>query len=150
MNKLKLNLAAHPFGDPPNANEPIISIDGVEIKHVTRLVIEMDAQCETPFGKVTLEFHPEIDGELLIEGDSFATRVVEYVSESEVSIAQRRDVLNDLRSHRDVWRGLLQEKLDAATDDADKSYYEHEINRFERAFNTLDYVFLNRELKEQG
>lgn len=76
INKVTLNLPAYPTGDLPNPDQPIITIDGTSIKHLTRIALELDA--DNDCGKLTLEFHATVDGQILIEGDNFVKERLIY------------------------------------------------------------------------
>lgn len=63
-NKVVLNLPSHPNGQPPSPEDPVITIDGKEIKHVTGVSVKCGAG---EFTEVIVSFYAEVSGTVLVE-----------------------------------------------------------------------------------
>jgi hypothetical protein len=53
---------------------------------------------------------------------------------------EQADTLIDIDTHREAWTKMLQSNIDNADNDADHSYYEHELHAFNRLFNLLTAI----------
>lgn len=45
--------------------------------------------------------------------------------------------MEDLRTHRDAWRGAIADKCTPFGSDDDGSYWDHELRAFDRTFDAL-------------
>lgn len=62
--KVKINLPSGPATQPPNPNEPLITVDGKEFKHIQSIRIEASGRALT---EVTLCFMAEVEGVLEVQ-----------------------------------------------------------------------------------
>jgi hypothetical protein len=60
-----------------------------------------------------------------------------YAAAPTASVGAMREALEDCRTHYDAWRGAIEAARDNAPDEADESYWRHELKAFERTFADL-------------
>lgn len=53
------------------------------------------------------------------------------------SVVAMREALGDCRTHYDAWRSAIEAARDNAPDEADESYWRHELKAFERTFAAI-------------